>query len=62
VTVGYDLPTTLLDEERSREPSLIVMMAPVQSGFFQIVLGSDAETVARRASCSVMTLHAAPAT
>lgn len=60
VSVGYDRATTILDEERAREPSLIVMMAPTQSGFFQIVLGSDAETVARRAACSVMTLRRAP--
>jgi nucleotide-binding universal stress UspA family protein len=58
VSVGRDGPTTIVDEERSRQPSLIVMMAPTQSRFFQIVLGSDAETVARRAACSVMTLRA----
>lgn len=57
VSVGSDRPTTILDEERDREPSLIVMMALAQSRFFQIILGSDAETVARRAACSVMTLH-----
>jgi len=60
VCVGSDRSTTILDEERVREPSLIVMMAPPeQSLFFQIVLGSDAETVARRAACSVMTLRPA---
>ena len=58
VSVGYDRATTILDEERSRSPSLIVMNAPLQSGFFQVVLGSDAETVARGAACSVMTLRA----
>ncbi|MGH7823112.1 MAG: universal stress protein, partial [Candidatus Binatia bacterium] len=40
VSVGYDRATTILDEERVREPSLIVMTAPTHSGFFQIVLGS----------------------
>jgi nucleotide-binding universal stress UspA family protein len=58
VTVGYDRPTTILEEEQAREPSLIVMMAPTQSGFFHVILGSDAETVARGAACSVMTLCA----
>lgn len=57
VTVGADNATTILDEEQVREPSLIVMTEPKQSLFFQIILGSDAETVARRAACSVMTLH-----
>jgi len=60
VCVGSDRSTTILEEEQVREPSLIVMMAPPeQSLFFQIVLGSDAETVARRAMCSVMTLRPA---
>lgn len=57
VSVGYDRPTTILEEARAREPSVIVMMAPTQSGFFNFILGSDAETVARRAACSVMTLR-----
>jgi nucleotide-binding universal stress UspA family protein len=58
VSVGSERSETILDEERAREPSLIVMMAPpTQSLFFQIVLGSDAETVARRANCSVITLR-----
>jgi nucleotide-binding universal stress UspA family protein len=58
VSVGAARAETILDEERAREPSLIVMMAPPeQSLFFQIVLGSDAETVARRAACSVITLR-----
>jgi nucleotide-binding universal stress UspA family protein len=58
VSVGSDRSETILDEERAREPSLIVMMAPPeQSLFFQIILGSDAETVARRAACSVITLR-----
>jgi nucleotide-binding universal stress UspA family protein len=56
VAIGADRATAILDEERLREPSLIVMMAVTQSRFFQVVLGSDAETVARRAACSVMTL------
>ena len=60
VSVGSERSTTILDEERNREPSVIVMTAPPeQSLFFQIVLGSDAETVARRASCSVVTLRPA---
>ena len=58
VSVGAERSATILDEEIAREPSLIVMTAPPeQSLFFQIVLGSDAETVARRAACSVMTLR-----
>ncbi len=56
VVVGADRASTILDEEPLRQPSLIVMMATTQARFFQIVLGSDAETVARRAECSVMTL------
>jgi nucleotide-binding universal stress UspA family protein len=60
VSVGSDRSTTILDEERVREPSLIIVMAPPeQSLFFQIVLGSDAETIARRAACSVVTLRPA---
>jgi len=56
VAIGADRATVILEEERTREPSVIVMMAVTQSRFFQVVLGSDAETVARRAACSVMTL------
>lgn len=60
VVIAYELAGGILDEERSRAPALITMATPGYTGFFQIVLGSAAETVARRAECSVMTIRVSP--
>ena len=57
VVAGQDRAGAILEEEASRTPSLIAMGTPGYTGFFQVVLGSVAETVARRASCSVMTIR-----
>jgi nucleotide-binding universal stress UspA family protein len=57
VLVGYDLASTILEEEPERAPSLIVMGTAGFGGFFHFVLGSAAETVARRAGCSVMIMR-----
>jgi nucleotide-binding universal stress UspA family protein len=57
VLVGYELSSTILELESARQPSLIVMGTAGYGGFFHLVLGSAAETVARRAGCSVMTIR-----
>jgi nucleotide-binding universal stress UspA family protein len=57
VTIAYDLASAILDEERAHEADMIVMATAGYTGFFQFVLGSAAETVARRAEASVMTIR-----
>jgi nucleotide-binding universal stress UspA family protein len=65
VAVGYDLASAILEDEKGWKPDVITMGTAGRrgierfplSGFFQLVLGSTAETVARRSLCSVVTLR-----
>lgn len=57
VVVGTDVATSILEVEDATRPSMILMATAGYTGFFQIVLGSAAETVARRATCSVITVR-----
>jgi nucleotide-binding universal stress UspA family protein len=57
VVVGTDVATSILEVEEATRPAMILMATAGYTGFFQVVLGSAAETVARRASCSVLTMR-----
>jgi nucleotide-binding universal stress UspA family protein len=65
VVVAYDRASGVLEEEKSWKPDVITMGTAGRrdierfplSGFFQLVLGSTAETVARRSRASVVTLR-----
>ncbi|HUE38749.1 MAG TPA: universal stress protein [Candidatus Binatia bacterium] len=57
VAVGYDRATAILEEEKAWKPDVITMATAGFTGFFQLVLGSTAETVARKSLCSVVTLR-----
>ena len=65
VVVAYDRASGILEDERSWRPDVITMGTAGRrdiehfplSGFFQLVLGSTAETVARRSRASVVTLR-----
>lgn len=59
VVVGVDVATSILEVEGANRPGMILMATAGYTGFFQFVLGSAAETIARRASCSVITLRLA---
>ncbi len=57
VTIAYDRAAAILDDEKAWKPDVIVMGTFGFTGFFQLVLGSTAETVARRSLASVVTLR-----
>jgi nucleotide-binding universal stress UspA family protein len=65
VAVGYELAGAVLEDEKGWKPDVITMGTAGRraierfplSGFFQLVLGSTAETVARRSLSSVVTLR-----
>jgi nucleotide-binding universal stress UspA family protein len=65
VVVAYDRASGILEEEKSWKPDVVTMGTAGRrdierfplSGFFQLVLGSTAETVARRSRASVVTLR-----
>lgn len=65
VAVAYDRASAILEEEKSWNANVITMGTAGRrdierfplSGFFQLVLGSTAETVARRSRSSVVTLR-----
>lgn len=57
VQVGSNRATTILAEERAWLPDVIVTMTSGLTGFFQAILGSNAETLARNAMCSVATMR-----
>jgi nucleotide-binding universal stress UspA family protein len=65
VVVAYDRASAILEEEKSWNANVITMGTAGRrdierfplSGFFQLVLGSTAETVARRSRSSVVTLR-----
>jgi nucleotide-binding universal stress UspA family protein len=57
VKVGSDRAATILTEEKSWLPDIIVTMTSGLTGFFQAILGSNAETLARDAMCSVATMR-----
>jgi nucleotide-binding universal stress UspA family protein len=65
VVVAYDRASGILEEEKSWKPDVITMGTAGRrdierfplSGLFQLVLGSTAETVARKSLCSVVTLR-----
>jgi nucleotide-binding universal stress UspA family protein len=65
VVVAYDRASGILEEEKNWKPDVIVTGTAGRrdierfplSGFFQLVLGSTAETVARRSRASVVTLR-----
>jgi nucleotide-binding universal stress UspA family protein len=57
VMVAYDRAASILDDEKGWKPDVIVMGTFGFTGFFQLVLGSTAETVARRSLASVVTLR-----
>lgn len=57
VTIAYDRAGAILEDEKLWKPDVIVMGTFGFAGFFQLVLGSTAETVARRSICSVVTLR-----
>jgi nucleotide-binding universal stress UspA family protein len=57
VMVAYDRAAAILDDEKAWKPDVIVMGTFGFTGFFQLVLGSTAETVARRSLASVVTLR-----
>jgi nucleotide-binding universal stress UspA family protein len=65
VAVAYDRASGILEDESSWKPDVITMGTAGRrdierfplSGFFQLVLGSTAETVARKSLCSVVTLR-----
>ncbi len=56
VVIGRDLASSILEVEGADRPFMILMATAGYTGFFQFVLGSAAETVARRAACSVITV------
>jgi nucleotide-binding universal stress UspA family protein len=65
VVIAYDRASAILEDEKTWKPDVITMGTagwqrierfPL-SGFFQLVLGSTAETVARKSLCSVVTLR-----
>jgi nucleotide-binding universal stress UspA family protein len=57
VAVANDRASAILEEERSWKPDVITTGTGGYTGFFQLVLGSTAETVARKSRCSVVTLR-----
>jgi nucleotide-binding universal stress UspA family protein len=65
VAIGYDRASAILEDEKGWKPDVITMGTAGRrgierfplSGFFQLVLGSTAETVARKSLCSVVTLR-----
>jgi nucleotide-binding universal stress UspA family protein len=57
VSIAYDRAGAILEDEKTWKPDVIVMGTFGFTGFFQLVLGSTAETVARRSLCSVVTLR-----
>jgi nucleotide-binding universal stress UspA family protein len=68
VAIAYDCATAILEDEKASKADVITMATagwraierfPL-TGFFQLVLGSTTETVARRSACSVVTLRLRP--
>ena len=57
VAIGYDRAAVILEDERNWKPDVITMGTAGFTGFFQLVLGSTAETVARKSLSSVVTLR-----
>jgi nucleotide-binding universal stress UspA family protein len=57
VAIGYDRASVILEDERAWKPDVITMGTAGFTGFFQLVIGSTAETVARKSLCSVVTLR-----
>jgi len=57
VAVAHDRAGAILEDEKGWKPDVIVMGTAGFTGFFQLVLGSTAEAVARRSLCSVVTLR-----
>jgi nucleotide-binding universal stress UspA family protein len=57
VAIAYDRASAILEEEKTWNADVITMGTTGFTGFFRLVLGSTAETVARKSSCSVVTLR-----
>ena len=57
VAVGYDRASVILEDEKNWKPDVMTIGTAGFTGFFQLVIGSTAETVARKSLCSVVTLR-----